>query len=334
MEAGLGAAALAGLATAVLGWTRLGGMLRAGLPDFFPPALLAGTGFLLVGAGLKHAGLLVDHPVSLMVAGELGARAPLILGVGLAVMAGALVRGVPYALPIGVLCSAGVAGLLGVFRTADPLPLPAMPPVHAVFPPEPDVFRFIPLIVLGLVGETLCLGVAYQQWFPVSGKQMDRLVAITGLSGFVTPFFGVPGPVMAIEGTVGYLDGRSGKRLGYIAGFLLLACIFLPMPLQMVGMGYDAGAQARLFPVTSSLLVIAGLLCLKGLRAIRWETPEEAIPAGLVCVMALLSSSLASGLWFGLLGFMLLAVAQGKGKTVPPVFYLLLLFMAIRYIVL
>jgi AGZA family xanthine/uracil permease-like MFS transporter len=92
--------------------------LRAWLIDAIPLPLklgiAAGIGFFLALIGLQNAGIVTDHPVTLVTLGDLSKPQALLAAAGFLVIAALAVRKVPGAIIIGVLAVTIIAAALGL----------------------------------------------------------------------------------------------------------------------------------------------------------------------------------------------------------------------------
>jgi len=125
--------------------------------------------------------------------------------------------------------------------------------------------------------------------------------------------------------------GRTGLTAVVCALFFLFAVFFSPL-VQMVGSGVKAANGVILYPITSSALVVVGVLMLSALRRIPWKKWEKALPALLLVLGIPLSYSIADGLAFGFISWPLFHLITGKGREVSWLIYLLGLIFLLRYI--
>ena len=68
------------------------------------------------------------------------------------------------------------------------------------------------------------------------------------------------------------------------------------------------------------------------IKEINFEDFTEAIPAFLTIIMMPLSYSIAEGITFGMLAYIVLKVLTGKAKDVHPVTYIVGIFFLLKYI--
>ena len=76
--------------------------------------------------------------------------------------------------------------------------------------------------------------------------------------------------------------------------------------------------QLFLHPVTAPALILVGAMMAKSLKRIRWEDPTVALPCFLVVIGIPLSFSIAHGISFGILAWVLIAALAGRIRELSP----------------
>lgn len=189
------------------------------------------------------------------------------------------------------------------------------------------------------------MGVAEQGKFLNEKGEMPRInraLLSDGVATSVGALFGTSTTTSYIESAAGIAAGaRTGFANVVTAGLFLLAPLFLPL-VRLVGggivtthitplAGLIAGKPVDgLFtftrvaqPITAPALIIVGSFMLTGLKDIRWDVPEEAVPAFLTLIAIPLTFSIANGITLGFISYPLLMVAAGKWRQVKPLAYVL-----------
>jgi adenine/guanine/hypoxanthine permease len=123
--------------------------------------------------------------------------------------------------------------------------------------------------------------------------------------------------------------GRTGLASLVTAALFLLSLLFYPL-VRMVGGGYASGSTT-LYPIIAAPLILVGTLMLGGLRNVVWDDPTEAVPAFLTLIMMPLAVSITEGVAFGLVSYVVLKVAAGRGRSVHPLIYIFALLFLGRY---
>lgn len=124
--------------------------------------------------------------------------------------------------------------------------------------------------------------------------------------------------------------GRTGLASFVTASLFLLSLFFRPL-VRTVGGGHVAGG-VTLYPVIAAPLVLVGTMMIGGLRHVTWDDPTDAIPAFLTVILMPLALSITEGVAFGVLSYVLLKLASGRGREVQPVIYVFAALFLGRYI--
>lgn len=335
--------ALSGVCLLALGLLRLGPALLRATPEFLFPAMMAGIGLLLVGTGLRQAGVLVAHPVTLVVLGNLAARAPVIAGLGGLAVCVAMAKSARYPLAIG----AAVAAVSGVVLGVTPVDRALVVPMWGVtgdlpFDPagllDTEALRYLPSILLIVSFETAGVFAGLRSTFGLNDEQAagmaGRLWIGSGFAALLSPILGVPGPVLGPEGLVGGVSGSRTRLSGVITGGLLLISPLIPVLARTFGGGYQVGPDTWLHPLIAPVLVCAGFQMLAGLRRVDWEQVDQAIPAGIVCAITPLTFSIVNGLSLGLIAHAVIRVVRGDVSGLRPIYAVLIPLLILRYLVL
>jgi len=147
------------------------------------------------------------------------------------------------------------------------------------------------------------------------------------------------GAAIGTSTVTSYIESAAGVQAGGRTGLTAMVCallfigaVFFSPLVQMVGSGVEAGQGITLYPITSAVLVVVGIIMLKGLRKIAWQKREKALPAALVVVGIPVSYSIADGLAFGFISYPLLHLVTGKAREVGPLMYLLGVIFLLRYL--
>lgn len=117
-----------------------------------------------------------------------------------------------------------------------------------------------------------------------------------------------------VESSAGVAEGgRTGLTTLTTAGMFALALVFAPI------FGMVPGAA------TAPALILVGLFMMSPIKEIDLDDFTEAIPAFLTIVMMPFAYSIAEGIVFGMVSYVVLKVITGKHKDVSPVMYVLAL---------
>ena len=82
---------------------------------------------------------------------------------------------------------------------------------------------------------------------------------------------------------------------------------------------------------TAPALIIVGLMMITPITKINLEDFTEAIPAFFTIIMMPLTYSIAEGIVFGMLSFVLLKLFTGKYKEIKPIMYVISVLFIIKF---
>jgi len=307
-----------------------GAVLRA-IPDALKVATSGGIGLFLAIIGFQHAGLVVDSPATLVTLGTPTHPTTLLALGTLVLMALLLVRRVPGALLLGILAGTLVAWLTGL----APLPerwvqLPGLPRETLVS------FDFSTLLHAKLV--TVVLAFLFVDFFDTAGT----LMGIGRLGGFLNArgelerareafsadavgttlgaLLGTSTVTTYIESATGIEEGgRTGLTAVVVALLFLLSLFLAPL--------FTAVPAAA----TAPALILVGVFMMQGLTELNWRKYDEAIPAFLTITLMPFTYSIANGIAFGLIAYVLLQVLSGRARAVHPILYVLAILLSLYY---
>ncbi|MEP7305541.1 MAG: NCS2 family permease [Acidobacteriota bacterium] len=335
----LGGVAIAGALFVVTSSVGLRERLITAIPTSIKHAIAAGIGLLVAMIGLQWAGLIVAAPGTLVTLGDLHSRPVMLATSGLALTAILMARRVPGALLWGILASTAVGLALGIVRYQGLASRPAsLAPtflqfsIAGAFVPGmvTVVFVFFFLALFDSVGTLV--GVGTQAGFMREGTlpRARQALLADAIGTVVGAALGTSTVTAYIESGAGVAaGGRTGLASVVTAALFLLSIFFYPL-VRMIGGGYTVGSTT-LYPVIAPPLILVGTMMIGGLRHIEWDDPTEAIPAFLTIVMMPLAVSITEGVAFGLLAYVILKVATGRGREVHPLIFLFAALLLGRY---
>jgi AGZA family xanthine/uracil permease-like MFS transporter len=336
----LGAVAVAGLIFILTAAIGLRERLVTAIPGSLKHAIAAGIGLLIAAIGLQWAGLIVATPGTLVTLGDLHSRPVVVATVALALTAVLMARRVPGALLWGILASTAIGLPLGVVRYQG---LASWPPslaptlfqlnVAGAFAPAmlPVILIFFFLALFDSVGTLV--GVAGQAGL-MRGDTLPRArqALLADAVGTVAgAALGTSTVTAYIESSAGVAaGGRTGLASMVTAALFLLSLFFHPL-VRMIGGGYVADGST-LYPVIAPPLILVGTMMIGGLRHIAWDDPTEAIPSFLTIIIMPLAVSITEGVAFGLVAYVILKLATGRGREVHPLIFIVAGLLLGRYL--
>lgn len=312
------------------------------IPDNLKHAISVGIGLLIALIGMANAGIIetgmrhvgngkLDGVILKM--GQITSAGPLIALLGLVVSAVLMYRKVNAALLLGILF-ATLAGIpLGLTIWPDhgivSLP-PSLSPIafqlefDKIFTMDMVVILFTLLMVnlFDTVGTLIGLcnkaGLLDSQGRIPRAKQALFADAVGTTAGALLGTSVVTAYVESASGIAS--GGRTGLTAVTVAGMFLLALFFAPL-------------FAMIPPAaTAPALIIVGMLMMGSVVKINFEDVTEAIPAFLAIVMMPYTYSIAEGIVFGMLSYVLLKVFTGKYKEISPIMYVLSVLFVLSFL--
>ena len=335
----LGGVAIAGVIFVLTAGIGLREHLITAIPQSLKHAIAAGIGLLIATIGLEWAGLIVASPGTLVTLGDLHSRPVLLALGGLTLTSILTARAIPGAFLWGILATTAIGLSLGVVHYQGLVGVP--PSIRPTFLQLDIVGAFSPnMISVVLVFFFLALfdsvgtlvGVGEQ-----AGLMRDGTLPRARQALLADAFGTIAGAVLGTSTVTAYIEsgagvaagGRTGLASLVTAALFLLSLFFYPL-VKMIGGGYLLG-QVTLYPVIAAPLILVGTMMIGGLRHVPWSEPTEAIPAFLTIIMMPLSVSITEGVAFGLIAYVVLKLASGRGREVHGLLYVFAVLFVARY---
>ena len=125
-----------------------------------------------------------------------------------------------------------------------------------------------------------------------------------------------------VESASGVAEGgRTGLTSLTTAGLFLVALFFAPLFTMIPG------------AATAPALVLVGLFMLSPIVKVNLDDFTESIPAFLTIIMMPLSYSIAEGIVFGMLSYVLLKLLTGRFKDISIVMYVLAALFILKFFI-
>ena len=294
------------------------------IPQTLKDAIPVGIGLFITFIGLQNAGIVVNNDNTLVGLGDLANRQIWVALLGLVVISVLLVRNVPGAILIGIVVATIFALILSVATLPEGSLLSLPPDVSPVFFKFEwaQVFTFDMLIV---VFTFLMVNL-----FDTVGT----LLAVASKAGLIDKDGNFPkvknalfadamgttvGAIIGTSTVTSYVESVSGVAAGGRTGLASVgtACLFaIALFLAPVFLIVPASA-------TAPALIIVGLFMINSVLKINFDDFTESIPAFLTMVMMPLTYSIAQGIVFGMLGYVLIKLLSGRSKDISLTVYII-----------
>lgn len=319
----------------VLGGLR-GAIMRA-VPLPLKLSIGVGIGLFITLVGLREGGIVVNNPATGIGLGDLTSGPALVALAGIAIGAVLITRGVRGAVILGVI-AATVLGLIfgvlqgpdgvidapgsGDFSTigdgldpsnlADALTVALIPVIFALF--MTDFFDTIGTAVAVARGG----GMTDEHGQPPNA---NRLLLVDSAAASFGGAMGTSSVTTYVESGAGVAEGaRTGLSSVVTAALFALALLFVPI-IALVGQDVKVGEDTFIHPAIAPALVMVGYLMIRIVADIDWSVPENSIPAFLTIAGIPLTFSIAAGIGFGVISYVLVMTAAGRAREIHPLMW-------------
>ena len=299
-------------------------------------AVSVGIGIFISFIGLSGAGIVKAGDGTLVALGELTSGAPLLAIIGIIITGLLLIKNVKGALLIGIVITTIIGIPMGVtilpenFSTIVSMP-PSLKDVAFKFVGFDQIFSFEMLVVVftflfvdifDTVG-TLA-GVATKANMLDEEGKLPRVGAALMSDAVGT----VVGACLGTSTVTTYVESASGVAEGGRTGMTSLVTA------AMFGVALFFAPLFTLVPsaATAPALVIVGLFMMSPITKINFNDYTEAIPAFLTIVMMPFAYSIAEGIVFGMVSYVILKAISGKFKDISLVMWILSVLFVLRFI--
>jgi AGZA family xanthine/uracil permease-like MFS transporter len=298
-----------------------------------------GIGLFITLVGLREGGIVVNNPATGIGLGELTTGPPLVALAGIAVAIVLVARGVRGAIILGVFAATVLGLIFGVLEGPDGV---AQFPSGDDFAPVGDsldpanlgdalTWALVPVIFALFMTDffdTIGTAVAVGRGAGLTNEQGElpntkRLLAVDSGAAALGGAMGTSSVTTYVESGAGVAEGgRSGLSALVVSGLFALSVFFVPI-IELVGQGVSLGGDVVGHPAIAPALVMIGYLMIQLVSEIDWSAPEHAIPAFLTIAGIPLTFSIAAGIGFGVLGYVITMVAIGKAKSLHPLMWVI-----------
>ena len=305
------------------------------IPFNLKKAVAAGIGLFITLIGMKNAEIIVDNPATLVGLGTV-TSGPALLGlIGLIITAILYVAHVPGSILLGILITTVIGIPMGITVPAGGwaqwsiVSMPAAPTFwnfdfNNIFTFQFFMvfFSFLFVDIFDTVGTLV--GVTNRAGLIDKNGNIPRVKQAL-LSDAVGTVFGA---MLGTSTVTSFVESTSGVAAGGKTGltalttgvFFLIALIFSPVFLLIPS------------AATAPALIIVGFLMLSAAAEIDFKDPTEGIPAFLTIAIMPFAYSIAEGIVYGVISYVILKAATGKFKQIPIVTWVLFIIFLLRII--
>lgn len=307
------------------------------IPTTLKLAVGAGIGLFIALIGFVNAGIVVPGEGTILMLGNIGSAPVLLAVIGLVLTAALVVLKVRGGLLIGIIVTTILGIPMGVTDVSNFAIFSAPPSITPVF----GAFwsGLSDLAQLGVAG---VISIIFTFTFVDMFDTIGTLVGVSSKAGMMKEDGSIPGVERALMadsvGTIfgaifgtstvtTYVESASGVAEGGKTGLtslttavLFLLCLFLS-PLFLLVPG----------AATAPILIIVGVFMMEPVMRIDFSQYQEAIPAFLALVMMPFAYSIAEGIIWGLLAYVILRLVAGRTKELNLTLWILFVLFIIRF---
>ena len=303
------------------------------IPMNLKKAVSVGIGLFIACIGLSNVGIIQQGDGVILSLGNLGERPALLALIGLVIMGVLLAKKVKGALLIGIIVTTIIGIPMGVTEPISGLVKlpPSLKPVafqfvwDEVFTKDMFVvlFTFLFVDVFDTIG-TLVGVSSKAKMLDKDGKlpKVKQALFADAVGTVAGSCLGTSTVTTYVESASGVAEGgRTGLTSFTTACLFALALIFSPLFIAVPG------------AATAPALILVGLFMMSPIKEIDLEDFTEAIPAFLTIIMMPLAYSIAEGIVFGMVSYVLLKLLTGKWKDVSIVMFILSIFFVLKFLI-
>ena len=304
-----------------------------GMPVVIKNAVSVGIGLFIAFIGFQNAGIIVNNDVVLVGLGNLKDPGVLLAIAGILITGFLLIRNVKGGLLIGMIITTALGVLVGkATLPGSPVSLPpSIAPIFMQFEWQ-NIFTFDMLLVvftflfvdlfdtLGtLIGVSTKANMLDSEGRIPNAKQALLADAIGTTVGAA---LGTSTVTTYVESASGVAEGGRTGLTALTTGMLFLAAtVFSPIFTAVPALA------------TAPVLILVGLFMMSPIAKINFDDFTEGIPAFLTIILMPLTYSIAEGLIFGVISYVVLKSISGKAKEVHPMMYIIAVLFILKHMV-
>ena len=332
-QAALTAVFLEGLLFIVLSFFNVREAIVKAIPVNLKKAVSVGIGLFIALIGFANAGIVVNDTGTVIGLGNLGEGSALLALIGLLITIVLFANKVPGAILLGIL----ITTIIGI-----PLKVTVIPQGFAPvsLPAAPLLFRFDFSAVLSFKFFTVFFTFLFVDIFDTVGT----LVGVATQGGLINKNGDIPrvkqalladavgtiaGAALGTSTVTSYVESTSGVAAGGRTGLTSLSAAVL------FALALFLSPVFLLIPgaATAPALIVVGFLMIQAVTGINFSDPSEGIPAFLAIVMMPFAYSIAEGIVYGVLAYVVLKALTGKIKDITVVAWILFGVFVLRFFI-
>ena len=330
-QVALGAVFLSGLLFFALSIFKVREWIINSIPLSLRFGISAGIGFFLALIALENAGIVVDHPATLVSMGDIKAAESLLFFGGFILICALSYRRITGAVMIGIIAVTLVALGTGMIEYKG---LFSAPPSLAPTFMQLDlagamnvgmisvIFAFLFVDLFDTSG-TLIGAAQRGGLLDENGKlpRLGRALMSDSIATMSGAALGTSTTTSYVESTAGIAAGGRTGLTAVVVAALFAACLVLA-PIASIIPAY----------ATAPALLYVAVLMASGLKLIDWDDVTDAAPAVVTALMMPLTFSIANGIALGFITYAVLKALSGRWSDLNPSVIVIALVFILKFI--
>jgi AGZA family xanthine/uracil permease-like MFS transporter len=324
---------LEGILFIVLSLVNVRELIIKAIPGNLKKAVAVGIGLFIALIGFENSGIVIGNESTLVGLGNITSGTALLAIIGLVITIVLYANKVPGSILLGIVITTLIGIPLKVTQVPEGFRIFSLPaaPLFAQFEfSQILTFKFFTVFftflfvdifdtVGTLVGVTTQAGIINKNGEIPRVKEALLSDAIGTVAGAA---LGTSTVTSYVESTAGVAAGGRTGLASVFTGLLFLAALFLsPLFLMVPG------------AATAPALIVVGFLMMQAVVDINFKDPTEGIPAFLAIVMMPFAYSIAEGIVYGLLSYVILKALTLKFKDISIVTWILFIIFVLRFFI-
>lgn len=323
---------LEGILFVILSLLNVRELIIKAIPANLKKAVAVGIGLFIALIGFANAGIVVNNGGTIIGLGNISSGPPLLALVGLVITIVLYANRVPGSILIGILLSAFIGSFMGVTQVPENFALFSIPSAPlfakfdfsqiATFPFFTIFFTFLFVDIFDTVGTLV--GVTTQAGLIDKNGEIPRVkqaLLADAIGTVAGAALGTSTVTSYVESTAGVAAGGRTGLSSVFTGILFLLALFFSNLFLLI----PAAA-------TAPALIIVGFLMMQSVTDIDFKDPTEGIPAFLTIVIMPFAYSIADGIVYGLLSYVLVKALTLKFKDITVISWILFLVFIARFV--
>jgi AGZA family xanthine/uracil permease-like MFS transporter len=328
-QVALGAVFLSGVLFLIISVLPIREKIVNAIPMSQKMAIGAGIGLFLAIIALKGAGIVVDHPATLVGLGKMGAPGVLLACLGFVMIIAMDYRKIPGAIMIAILVITVLGIVLGLSKFNG---IASAPPSLAPTFLQMDIMGALSVGLISIVFAFFMVDLFDNTGTLISVAPAAGMMDKDGKLKRIGPAFitdslaTMVGAALGTSTVTSYIESASGIRAGgrtgltavVVAVLFLLSIFFSPLATSIPA-----------FATAPALLFVACVMA-SSMTRVDWDDVTEYAPAVVTMIAMPLTFSIATGIALGFIAYVVGKLLAGRVKDVHPVMGILAILFVIK----